>query len=185
MISKNELRKEIADQRKKLDVQWLETASRQLIDRFQRSEEFRTSETIALYKAISGEVDLEALFSICWKQNKRTCIPVFNEQMRIYEMTEVTESTRFRTGHYGIREPLELNLLNLSEIDLIAVPGVGFDAKGNRLGRGGGYYDRILKGFEKTAVGISLDFQMYAEIPVEKFDQRVQTIVTETKTIKV
>lgn len=183
--TKQQLRSLIAAKRKALDGQWQEAASRQLIDRFQRLEVFQTSETIALYKDIGGEVKLDPLFSNCWKLGKRTYIPVFNEKMRVYEMTEVSESTQFRTGHYGIREPLELNLLKLSAIDLIAVPGVGFDSQGNRLGRGGGYYDRMLKGFTGTSVGISFDFQVFSEIPAENHDQRVQAIVTETKYIKV
>lgn len=183
--TKQELRSEIADQRKNLGFQWLETASQQLIDHFQTLEEFQTSEVIALYKALGGEVNLETLFPKCWKLGKRTCIPIFNKQMRIYEMTEINESTQFRTGHYGIREPLEMHRLNLAEIDLIAVPGVGFDLKGNRLGRGGGYYDRMLNEFTGFAVGIAFEFQLFPKIPAENHDQRVQAVLTERKYTKV
>ncbi|MDF7800606.1 5-formyltetrahydrofolate cyclo-ligase [Pontiellaceae bacterium B1224] len=184
-MTKQQIRKEISAKRKVLDSQWVETASQKLVDRFQTLEEFKTSDVIALYKSIGSEVNLDPLFSNCWKQGKRTCIPVFNEQLRIYEMSEITDATQFRIGHYGIREPLDLHLLNRSEIDLIAVPGVGFDAKGNRLGRGGGYYDRMLAGFTGCSVGIAFDFQLLPEIPADPHDQRVRAIVTETKYSKV
>lgn len=184
MKSKKQLRTEIGDRREHLDFQWLETASSQIIERFQSLEVIQSSETIALYKAIEGEVDLESLFSKCWDLEKRTCIPVFNQATRVYEMAEITADTQFTTGHYGIMEPVSPSIITKSDIDLIAVPGVGFDPAGNRLGRGGGYYDRILDGFYGISIGIAFEFQIFSNIPHESHDKPVQGIVTETKFIK-
>ncbi|MDF7806053.1 5-formyltetrahydrofolate cyclo-ligase [Pontiellaceae bacterium B12219] len=181
--TKQQIRTTIAAKRDALDFQWLEAASAEISARFQTLDAFQSSETIALYKAIGGEVSLEPLFSKAWKLGKRTCIPVFNAKTRLYEMAEITTETEFRTGPYGIQEPVSPALLALSEIDLIAVPGVAFDAAGNRLGRGGGYYDRMLESFDGFSVGVSFDFQLLPEIPIEAHDQPLDAVVTETKMI--
>ncbi|WP_372796029.1 5-formyltetrahydrofolate cyclo-ligase [Pontiella sp.] len=183
--TKQQIRSEIVLQRNALNVQWLETASQRLVQRFQTLEEFQSSKTVALYKAIAGEVNLDPLFPLCWEQGKRTCMPVFNRALRIYEMAEVTRDTPFRTAHYGIREPIEPSLLKMQEIDLIAVPGVAFDLSGNRLGRGGGYYDRMLAQFSGAAAGICFDFQVLESVPVSAHDIPMSHLVTETKSVKV
>lgn len=185
MKSKNEIRSEIGKQRAALDFQWLEKSSEAIISNFQTLDVFQSSEIVALYKAIGGEVNLEPLFEICWKMGKRTAIPVFNAEKRVYEMAEISESTAFLIGNYGIQEPVDPRILQIPELDLIAVPGVGFDAAGNRLGRGGGYYDRILAQFSGSAVGICFEFQCLDSVPVNSHDLPVDFLVMETKSVKV
>jgi 5-formyltetrahydrofolate cyclo-ligase len=184
MTAKDRIRKEIHAKRNQLDCQWLENASSAIVTRFQTLEVFQTSEIIALYKAIAGEVSLESLFSKAWKSGKRTGIPVFNENTRLYEMAEITADTKFRTGRYGIQEPVSPALLKISEIDLMAVPAVAFDISGKRLGRGGGYYDRMLDSFQGFSLGVAFDFQIRPEIPSESHDQPVDAVLTEIKFIK-
>jgi 5-formyltetrahydrofolate cyclo-ligase len=73
----------------------------------------------------------------------------------------------------------------MESIELMAVPGVAFDRNGNRLGRGGGYYDRLLAGFSGLSAGVSFDFQLFPQIPSEPHDIPVDTIVTEFGIINV
>lgn len=184
-MSKEFLRRLLAEKRKALNASELNRLSGKVIENIQLLDAFRQAETAALYKAIGGEVDLEPLFEICWTLKKRTAIPVFNSQTRLYEMAEITESTEFTIGNYGIAEPVAPNIMELETIDLMAVPGVGFDLSGNRLGRGGGYYDRMLAGFHGTAAGIGFDFQVVDAVPVDPHDLPVDYLVTETKSLKV
>ena len=184
-MTKELIRREISAKRKALNTHWLETASGRVVENFQTLEEFPPAETVALYMAISDEVNLDLLFSSCWKLGKRTCIPVFNSASKIYEMAEVTEETEYRTGHYGIREPLSPTRYSMDSIDLIAVPGVAFDRKGGRLGRGGGYYDRLLEGFAGYSAAVAFNFQILPEIPCEAHDNPVDSIVTETEIVNV
>jgi len=185
MSNKAQLRLKIEIGRQALDPVWMATASTRIVESYQTLEAFGTAGMIALYKAIGGEVDLDPLFSACWSADKRTCIPIFNAEAKIYEMAEVTVETQYSTGHYGIREPLVSALLPMSQIDLIAVPGVAFDRKGNRLGRGGGYYDRLLDGFSGVAAAVAFDFQILPKIPCEPHDRSINWIVTETKIVDV
>lgn len=185
MISKQQIRREIEAERKVLDAQWVEDTSARIVENLRTLEAFQSSKTIALYMALAGEVKLDTLFPTCWKLGKRTCIPVFNAKAKIYEMAEITPETECFTGHYGIREPLSPALFPMDKIDLIAVPGVAFDRKGNRLGRGGGYYDRLLEGFSGISAAVAFDFQVLSEIPAERHDKPVNALVTETGIINV
>ena len=100
-------------------------------------------------------------------------------------MAEITKETLMQTAHYGIQEPISPILIPSDLINVMAVPGVAFDRRGNRLGRGGGYYDRLLNNFCGYAVAVAFDFQVLPKIPYESHDIPVNEIVTETKLIKV
>ena len=183
--SKQQLRREIEPHRKLLDSTWMEVASARIVENFQILEAFPSSKTVALYMAISGEVDLDPLFAICWKLGKHTCIPIFNATSNLYEMAVVSSETRYRIGNYGIREPIDPTLISMEDIDLIAVPGVAFDRNGNRLGRGGGYYDRLLGGFYGVSAAVAFGFQIIHHIPCEAHDQPVDALVTEEEIVNV
>lgn len=177
-MSKSSIRQEIALKRKTLTSQWIQANSLQVIKNIQSQAAFLAAQRLALYMAIGGEVDIEALFSLCWKQNKQTCIPIFNPTTQHYNLAEVSKSTQFTTGRYGIREPISPKLVSTDTLDLILVPGVAFDLQGNRLGRGGGYYDHLLKGFTGHTFGVAFDFQLRPSIPLEPHDQPVEKIIT-------
>ncbi len=185
MTSKALLRREIDQKRHSLAPEWIKDASQRIVDRLLTLQAFREAKSIALYKAIGGEVDLDALFPVCWEQGKRTAIPVFNAGEDIYELAEITTATHFTVGNYGIREPVSPTLVSGSTIDLMVVPGVAFDHAGNRLGRGGGYYDRLLKDFAGISVAVAFDLQICPQIPCDSHDIPVGAVVTETKLIKV
>ncbi len=181
MNTKAHLRRDIAAKRRAIDPQWAKTASERIAENLLSMAVFQSAGTVALYMAIGGEVNLDALFQKCWDLGKRTCIPVFNAEAKIYEMAEVTAETKYSTGHFGIREPISSTPYPTNQIDLMIVPGVAFDRKGNRLGRGGGYYDRLLEGFSGASVAVAFDFQILPKIPADPHDKPVDFLVTETE----
>ncbi|MEN7972361.1 MAG: 5-formyltetrahydrofolate cyclo-ligase [Verrucomicrobiota bacterium] len=185
MPPKQQIRREIGARRKELKPQWVETSSTQIVENLQSLKAFQTAKTVALYMAIAGEVNIDALFPKCRESGKHVCIPVFNSVSKIYEMAEITPETKFTRGHYGIMEPQKVALVSMKEVDLVAVPGVAFDRKGNRLGRGGGYYDRLLEGFSGISAAIAFDFQILQKIPTEQHDKPVDVLVTESEVINV
>lgn len=178
MISKVQLRREIEPRRRALSPTEVAEMSTGVVDLFKELQVFKTAKIVALYRAIAGEVNLAALFQTCWDLQKRTCIPVFKPATKTYEMTIVSAETTYSTGHYGIQEPDVLEPIALKDVDLIAVPGVAFDGSGNRLGRGGGYYDCLLSGFPGATAGVAFDFQLLHDVPVEAHDHPVDWIVT-------
>ena len=87
--------------------------------------------------------------------------------------------TRLKKGLYGIGEPIERKFVGLDKIDLVLVPGLAFDKRGNRLGRGKGYYDRFLKELpeNKTYIGLAYDFQILRSLPTTPLDVAVQRTI--------
>lgn len=179
---KQQIRKEVAAKRQALSEAFKQTTSATIAERLSRSALFKDAATVALYMYFGGEVRLDELFPICWAAGKRTCIPVYNERLKQYDMAVITEHTEFREGHYGIREPVSPTLIAMQDIDLMAVPGVAFDDKGNRLGRGGGFYDRMLSGFEGARIAVAFNFQIYDQIPTEPHDLPMDGLISETAT---
>jgi 5-formyltetrahydrofolate cyclo-ligase len=183
--SKRQIRNQIAAKRQALDAGWLDAASAKVVENLQTLPAFQSAKTVALYMAIGGEVRLEPLFAKCRKLGKTTAIPVFNPSTRLYEMAAITGNTRFETGNYGIQEPVAPAPIGIAEIDFMVVPGVAFDLHGNRLGRGGGYYDRLLDGFQGVSAAVAFDFQVLDHIPSDPHDIPVDFLVTETQTAEV
>ena len=86
-----------------------------------------------------------------------------------------------RKGAFGIWEPkADGEEAVEGAIDLIIVPGVAFDAQGHRLGRGRGFYDRLLSSLDTPKVGICFDFQLVPSVPVESFDHPMDHVITES-----
>lgn len=136
---------------------------------------FRSAQTVLLYHSLPDEVDTHP-FIRKWSGKKRILLPVVQGEeleLRIYKGEETLV-----TGAYGIGEPTGETFTDYAAIDLVLVPGVAFDRKGNRLGRGKGYYDRLLPHLPAARkIGICFPFQIVEEVPAESFDIRMDEIV--------
>jgi len=86
-------------------------------------------------------------------------------------------------GYLGIEEPRECEQIPLDEIDVVLIPGIAFDEKGNRIGRGMGHFDRFLKKVECPIIGLAFEFQIVEKIPTDSYDVPVDMIVTERRII--
>lgn len=152
--------------------------------------EMLSASVVALYWAIDGEINLEEVAIQLNRQGKETLLPRYNQAAGVYEMVPVSDwPTETCKGHYGIREPLPGQtavpqaVLN-SETTLWCVPALAFDKEGNRLGRGGGYYDRLLAHAAGTKVGIAYDRQIFPRLPAEPHDTTMDIIVTERRCLR-
>ncbi|MGC1481930.1 MAG: 5-formyltetrahydrofolate cyclo-ligase [Chthoniobacterales bacterium] len=97
------------------------------------------------------------------------------------EFVVVEPGDELETGRFGVREPRAGRVVRLADAAVILVPGLAFDRAGNRLGRGGGYYDRLLggAGVEVLKVGIAFERQVVTRVPTEALDVRVDRVLTE------
>ena len=182
-LTKKELRLAIEAQRKAQSGAQVQRDSKRISDHIQMLESFKNSQSIALYMAFKTEVDLEELFLACWQLNKKTYIPYFNAETQVYVMAEITSETEMVKGHYGIAEPKHPKIFPTEEIEFFIVPGVAFDKTGKRLGRGGGYYDRLLANFQGHLTAVAFEFQLVENVPTEPHDQSMHAIVTEKQII--
>ena len=126
---------------------------------------FRAAHIVLLYYSLKDEVDTHE-FVRKWSREKRILLPVVvgdDLELRVYT---------------GPEEPTGELFTDYAAIDFVAVPGVAFDNAGNRLGRGKGYYDRLLPRLTAFKAGICFPFQLVKEVPAEPFDIRMDTIIT-------
>ena len=132
-----------------------------------------------------GELDIWPLLTEALADGKRAALPRFVRATRRYEVCEITTLERdLEVGHFGIREPNRAcRGTSSGGVDLILVPGVAFDVRGHRLGRGKGYYDDLLIRWRGTTCGVGFDQQVVTEIPVEPHDVRLSYILTPTQWI--
>ena len=150
--------------------------SAKIMDRLEETD-LQQASCIALYHAIPGEVQTAGVIEK-WYRKKRLLLPLIKGndlQLLLYAGKE-----SLKTGVFGILEPSEdCEAVPESEIDLIIVPGVAFDRQHNRLGRGKGFYDRLLSTLDVPKIGICYDFQLKDQIPAEPFDRKMDLIITE------
>lgn len=148
------------------------------------TEAYQHADTILLYAATPQEVDTSLIARAALRDGKRLAYPVCDVARHCMDFYAVTSDTALHAAAYGILEPpaIPAQLVQPSPDTLCIVPGLAFDGLGNRLGYGGGYYDRFLAAYPvlKT-IGICYAACLAASLPAEKTDQRVQQVFTETK----
>ena len=144
--------------------------------------EFRRAEIVMVFLSGPGEVDTHSLVLEAWAQRKRVLAPRINlEQRRLLPVEIRSLTDDVSPSSLGIREPIKGMPIPVSDIDLVIVPGLGFDLSGNRLGRGRGFYDRFLahRDFRAVACGLAFEEQVVDAIPVGTHDRPVHLLATD------
>jgi 5-formyltetrahydrofolate cyclo-ligase len=157
----------------------------QLRDRLRASELWQTAKSVLFFAPLEDEPDLWPLIAEALAANKLVALPRFISRTRGYVACQIQNlSGELAIGNFRVREPLPAcPEVPLDGFDLVLVPGVAFDARGGRLGRGKGYYDQLLANVRGAACGVAFDEQLVAEIPVESHDRRVNCVLTPTRWI--
>ena len=133
-----------------------------------------------LYHALPGEVDLGEL-QVAWEGT----VPAYPVVVGPERPLEARLSGPSRRGAFGVLEPdATCPAIPLASIDLVVVPGLGFDRTGGRLGQGGGFYDRTLALTRALRVGVAFSGQLVDHVPVGRWDLSMDLIVTETEVLR-
>ncbi len=169
-MTKLNIRKKIAERKK--SFQGLELLSEQIVKKLQTLELFQTAKTVGTYMPLPDEVDISPLFQTLEKQ---FYIPAFDAAIGSYRLAQL--SKEFNVGKFGILEPVS-PVFAPEKLDLIIVPGIAFDRAGHRIGRGGGFYDRLLPQYHAVRVGACFDFQCLETVPAEPHDCRMDVVVS-------
>lgn len=173
---KKQLRKQIREEKKRQLAYGLLTASTTLLDQLEKHPRFIASKTILCYHSLGDEVQTHD-FVEKWHTNKKILLPVVVGD--VLELRHYTGKDCLKAGAFGIEEPTGETYTDYDEIELGIIPGVSFDKQGNRLGRGKGYYDRLLPFLHCYNIGICYRFQAREEIPCEPFDRKMDEVWTE------
>ncbi|MCM8531582.1 MAG: 5-formyltetrahydrofolate cyclo-ligase [Lentisphaeraceae bacterium] len=145
-------------------------------------QKFKDSESIGSYISMKDEVDL----SFIGFENKKVFLPAYDAESKDYYMARVTSKSDLKEGKFGILEPKQgCSRANESEIDLWFIPGRAFDKAGNRLGRGRGFYDRLLKEESGVKVGVPPNGKVFDEVPVDDWDVKMDFLFLEEEILEV
>jgi 5-formyltetrahydrofolate cyclo-ligase len=147
--------------------------------------EFKVAKAIGLYRALGKEVSTAELAQAAWSSAKDVAFPVLGGAQMTFVV--VGPSTPFQKSPLGFEEPLSGAPVEVAELDLLVIPALAFDTRGNRLGRGQGHYDRALANATSRpiCVGLGYDFQLVTPWTPEAHDRPMQWVVTEARALKV
>jgi 5-formyltetrahydrofolate cyclo-ligase len=146
--------------------------------------EYKRAEIMMVFLSLPGEIDTTALALKAWQDRKRVLAPRVSWEQRRMIPVEIRSLTHDLTvTGMGLREPASGAPIPPALIDLVIVPGLGFDVYGNRLGRGRGFYDRFLANpeFQGVACALAFEQQFVEEIPSGPLDRPVDLLVTDQK----
>lgn len=145
-------------------------------------EPFQKASTVMIFVSLPHEVDTSEAILHAWQLGKVVAVPKISWEQRHMIPVQISSlETGFSTGASGLRNPIAGVPVPFEDIDLVVTPALGFDSKGNRLGRGGSYYDRFFANSELKALrcGFAFSEQLVDSVPVTEHDQPVDMVVTD------
>ena len=165
-----------------------------LANQVARLQPFRTSRRIACYLANDGEIDPTYVVHAAWKMRKRVYLPVLSPFQRKLYFAPYQDGMEMHINRFGIPEPAcsPVNWLRPWQLDLMLLPLVAFDGNGNRLGMGGGFYDRSLayrqsrtRSLKPKLIGLAHELQHEPQLAANSWDIPLDIIATEERVIQV
>ena len=175
-MDKDTLRRRIRARKSLLDAVEAAKAAEQVFSRLESLVAFTMADRILIYNSLPDELSTRDFISR-WKSVKHFFLPRVNGiDLDILPY----DSTRMSLGAFRIEEPQGDDITDPALMELIIVPAMAYDRKGNRLGRGKGYYDRLLPRSKALRIGVAYDFQLVDELETDPLDQPVDIVITES-----
>ena len=161
-------------------------ASNQVVARLTSQTVWLKARSCLIYSAIEFELDLSALMTSALNGGKQLALPAFDETTKCYVARLVRNPpAELASGQFGILEPSpDCPEIPLNQLDLLLVPGVAFNLCGHRIGRGRGYFDRLLAQAVGVKCGVAYDEQIQDELPAESHDILMDCLLTPTRWIE-
>jgi 5-formyltetrahydrofolate cyclo-ligase len=149
--------------------------------------QMQSARTILFFAPLPDELDVWPVLELSLALGNNCALPFFDAEKKTYGAKEIKKlATDIVAGEFAVREPAaSCAEIPLARFDLVLVPGVAFDLQGNRLGRGKGFYDRLLAEISGVKCGVGYDFQLLEKIPAEPHDAKVDFILTPDRCVKV
>ena len=172
------IRSKMRVQRASLAMDEQVRASRSVCERVKRAEIYRRAGVVMAYAAVRGELCIDELMLDALMCGKTLLLPrcAAGGRMTAHRVSDISQ---LRPGMYGISEPPEeAETIEPQEIDLILVPGLAFGKSGERIGQGGGYYDRFLPASHAVLLGVCHDFALHDELVQHAHDVKMDAVVT-------
>jgi len=183
---KTALRKEIRAALQKFPAVTRAAASAQLCARLKEQSFWHSASSVLFFAPMPDETDVWPLLEETAAAGKNTALPRFDSADQTYVACRIQNPrSEIAIGQFGIREPKRCCAeIALGRLDLILVPGVAFDLSGRRLGRGRGFYDRLLLETPGLKCGVAFDEQIVGEVPADAHDLQMDFILTPTRCVE-
>ncbi|PAV29060.1 5-formyltetrahydrofolate cyclo-ligase [Virgibacillus profundi] len=180
-MDKQQLRQSAIKTLKNFSEAEKQNIERKLTENLLSSELWTYAKCIGITMAQGFEWNTKAIIEAAWKQNKTIAVPKCSPKEKKLTFYRLESYDQLEVVYYNLLEPkpVESNVVEKANIDLLVVPGLLFDKKGYRIGFGGGYYDRFLMGYSNETVSILHSSQLVENVPAEPFDIPVQHMITE------
>jgi 5-formyltetrahydrofolate cyclo-ligase len=179
MLTKQALRSKILLKLKSQKEEDRKQKSRLIKNKLLRQAVFKKAKKVMFYIAMKGEVDTREMIETAKRLGKIIAVPICVKDRASLRPAILDSSARFKKGPYGVLEPVVSRFIRPEDLDLVITPGVAFDKKGNRLGRGKGFYDRFLKRLPKDtpSIGLAFSLQVLRVIPTTSRDVSVKKVL--------
>lgn len=185
-MDKNLIREELMDIRGKLGKDEHKKKSRQVVKKLMDSNFYKDANNIMIFISFKNEIDTHEFIKKAIEDGKNIFVPITIPDGRKLKPSHLKNFNELEPGFYNILTPKEefIRYIDPKDLDLIIVPGLGFDKSGYRVGFGGGYYDRFLSNLKNVKkISIAFDFQILDKVPKDSFDIPVDCIYTEKRKI--
>jgi 5-formyltetrahydrofolate cyclo-ligase len=186
-MDKAQMRQEVRKQLVALSDRQRDDSSKKACQNLVNNEQFKQASVVMLYLSLPHEIDVTPAILHAWQQEKTVAVPKVSWQQRHMIPVEINSLETGLSGEAGgLKNPITGVPVPLEDIDLVVTPGLAFDKKGNRLGRGGSYYDKFFdaKQLRASKCGFAFGQQVVESIPVDKRDKPVDFLVTDQGVIQ-
>jgi 5-formyltetrahydrofolate cyclo-ligase len=169
-----------------LSSEYRAAAAAQAVVSLASRPEWARASSVLLFAPLPDELDAWPLVELALMAGKTVALPAFVPGINSYVARQIVEvAGDVIAGKFGVREPADACIeVPLNQLDLVLVPGIAFDARGGRLVRGKGFYDRLLAGVRGAKCGVAFDEQLVDAVPVGPHDIRLNCILTPTRWIE-
>jgi 5-formyltetrahydrofolate cyclo-ligase len=180
---KKVVRKQLLEERKALSIETINEWSKTITKRCLEQIELENAQTIAIYYPINHEVDVLPLINALLEMKKRVVLPRVTGKttMEFYQIHEIDAVERSK---FGVYEPNTGIQVEKDKIDLMFIPGVGFNRSCYRLGYGAGYYDRYLAAHSFKTIGVCFDFQITDAFETNDYDIPLNQVISENRLLQ-
>ncbi|MDA8105187.1 MAG: 5-formyltetrahydrofolate cyclo-ligase [Nitrospiraceae bacterium] len=189
MSDKSEVRAELMKKRDAIPTEVRRAKDRLIRERLLALDEIKVSNLIFFFASFRSEIDTLEPMTLLLAEGKRIVLPKVDRKNHLLLLYEIKSIEELVPGYMGIPEPAVLSeerTITVNDIEAVVIPGAGFDEAGNRIGYGGGYYDRLLASIGKDlpVIAPAYEEQITESIPSEPHDIKVTMIVTDRRVIR-
>jgi 5-formyltetrahydrofolate cyclo-ligase len=184
-VAKEELRKRLAALRRALNAEARAQRARAMCERLLSLEPFRDADVIAAYMPLRFEIAPTIAVERAHELGKRVVLPRVDPVTKMLTLHRHDPGDELLESAFMVREPLETaEIVSPQDVDVVLVPGLAFDSRGQRLGYGQGFYDRLLLHMRALRIGLAFDFQLLVEVPSFPHDLPVDWLVTDHRVLR-